>query len=92
MGNNIIFRSSRVMSASNGALHITSVGWVVSLTLGAVLVTLCLTPPTGYASSPHGVSIDASCVMERSQFAYQVHVSYLQSPLALCSCSNEVES
>ena len=62
----VIFGSSRVMSPSNRALYITSVGWVISLTLGVVLFTLILSPPTGYASSPHGASIDASCVIEMS--------------------------
>ena len=48
------------MSPSNIALYMTSIGWVVSLTLGDVLVTLILSPPTGYTSSPCGASIDAS--------------------------------
>ena len=58
------------MSPSNRALYITLVGWVISLTLEVVLVTLILSPPTGYASSPHGVSVDASYVIEMFQFAY----------------------
>ena len=72
--------------------YITSIGWVVSLNLRVVLITLILSPPIGYASSPYGASIDASCVTQMSQFAYRVHVSYLQSPFSLCSCSKEVES
>ena len=40
MGNDIIFGSYRVESPSNRALYITSIGWVVSMTLGAVLITL----------------------------------------------------
>ena len=50
------------MSPSNRALYITSVAWVISLNLGAVLVTLSLSPPTSYASSTHGASVDASYV------------------------------
>ena len=80
------------MPPSNRALYITSVGWVISLTLGVVLVTLSLSPPTGYAFGPHGAYVDASCVTYMSQFAYRVHVSYLQSPLALFSCSKEFEA
>ena len=41
MGNDIIFGSCRVMSPSNKSLYITSIGWVVSMNLGDVLVTLC---------------------------------------------------
>ena len=48
------------------ALYIISVGWVIILTLGVVLVTLILSPPTGYASNPHGASVDASCVTKMS--------------------------
>ena len=70
------------MSSSNIALYITSVGWVISLNLGAVLITLSLSPPTGYASSPQGAFVDSSSITEMSQFAYRVHVSYLQSPFA----------
>ena len=43
----VIFGSCRVMSPSNRALYITSIGWVNSLTLGAVLVYLSLSPPFG---------------------------------------------
>ena len=46
-GKDVIFGSSRVVLPSNIALYITSVGWVSSLTLGAVLVSLSLPPPTG---------------------------------------------
>ena len=46
-GKDVIFGSSRVMSPSNRALYIISVGWVSSLTLGDVLVSLILFPPTG---------------------------------------------
>ena len=46
----------------NRALYITSIGWVISLNLGAVLVTLSLSPPTGYASSPYVASVAASYV------------------------------
>ena len=92
MGNYVIFGSSRVASPLNRALYITSFGWVISLNLGAVLVTLSLFPPTGYALSPYGSAINASCVTEMSQFSYRVHAAYLQSPLALCSCSKEVEA
>ena len=70
MGKDVIFCSNRVMSPSNIALYITSIGWVISLTLGVVLVTMILSPPNGYASSPHGASVDSSYVMEISQFAY----------------------
>ena len=80
------------MSPSNRALYITSVGWVISLNLGVVLVTLSLSPSTSYASSPHGASVDESYVKEMSQFAYRVHASYPQSPVSLCSCSKEDEA
>ena len=73
----VIFGSSRVVSPLNKALYITYVGWVISLTLGVVLVTLSLSPLTNYASSPHGACFDASCVIEMSQFTYRVHASYL---------------
>ena len=73
----LLFCSCRVVSRLNRALYITSIGWVVSLTLGVVLITLSLSPSTGYASSPHGASVDASCVTKMSQFAYQLHVTYL---------------
>ena len=72
------------MSPSNRALYITSIGWVIiGLNLGAVLVTLILSPPTGYASSPYGASIDASCVIEMSQFVYRVFAAFIQSPYAV---------
>ena len=58
------------MSPSNRALYITSIGWVISFTLGFVLVTLSLSPLTGYASSLYGASIDVSYVTEMYQFAY----------------------
>ena len=35
-----------VVSPSNRALYITSIGWVYSLTLGDVLIYLSLSPPT----------------------------------------------
>ena len=54
------------MFPSNRALYITPVSWVIRLTLGVVLVTLSLSPPTGYASSPHGASVDTSYVTELS--------------------------
>ena len=66
MGNDIIFGSCRFMSPSNRALYITSIGWVVSLTLGVVLVTLILSPSTGKASYSYGASVDASCVTKMS--------------------------
>ena len=50
MGKGVIFGNSRVMSPSNRSLYITSVGWVISLTFGSVLVTLSLSPRIGYAS------------------------------------------
>ena len=46
-GKDVIFGSSRVVSPSNRALYITSIGWVNSLTLGAILVSLSLYPPSG---------------------------------------------
>ena len=46
MGKYVIFGNSRVMSPLNIALYITSIGWVISLTLGVVLVTLSLSLPT----------------------------------------------
>ena len=75
MGNDIICGIYRVVLPSNRALYITFIGWVVSLTLGAVLVTLILSPPTSYASSPHAASVDASYVTEMSQFACRVYDS-----------------
>ena len=82
MRKDVIFGISRVLSPSNRALYITSIGWVISLTLGVVLITLSLSPLTGYASSPHGAFVDSSCVKEMSPFAYPVHAAYLQSPFA----------
>ena len=46
-GKDVIFGSSRVVSPSNRSLYITSIGWVNSLNLGAVLISLILSPPTG---------------------------------------------
>ena len=66
------------MSPLKRALYITFIGWVCSLTLGVVLLSLSLSPPTGYAFGPHGASIDASYVTKMSQFAYRVHATYLQ--------------
>ena len=43
----VIFGSSRVVSPLNRALYITPLGCVNSLTLGAILVSLILSPPTG---------------------------------------------
>ena len=40
MGKYVIFGSIQVVFPSNRALYITSIGWVVSMTLGVVLVTL----------------------------------------------------
>ena len=70
------------MSSSNIELYITSIVWVISLTLGVVLVTLILSPPFGYLSSPHGASVDASYVIEMSQFTYRVYAAYIQSPFS----------
>ena len=46
-GKYVIFGGSRVMSLSNRELYITSIGWVSSLTLGAILISMSLPPPTG---------------------------------------------
>ena len=46
-GKDVIFGSSRVMLPSNKALYITYVGWVNSLTLGVVLISLSLSPLIG---------------------------------------------
>ena len=46
IGKDVIFGNSRVMSPSNRALYITSIGWVNSLTLGDILVSLILSPMT----------------------------------------------
>ena len=92
MRKDVIFGSSRVMSPSNRALYITSIGLVIILNLGAILITLSLSRLTGYASSPHGPSVDDSCFTEMSHFAYPVHDTYLQSPISLCSCSKELEA
>ena len=86
------FGSCRVVLPSNRALYITFIGCVVSLNLGVVLITLSLSSHTGYASSPHGASVDAFYVTEISQFAYRVYDSYLQSPFTLCSCLKEFEA
>ena len=40
MGNDIIFGSYQVVSPSNRALYITSIGWVISMTLGVVLLIM----------------------------------------------------
>ena len=50
------------MSPLNRASFITSIGWVISMNLGFVLITLSFSPPTGYASSPYGAYVDASYV------------------------------
>ena len=71
------------MSPSNRALYITSIGWVNSLNLGAVLVYLSLSPPAGYASSPYGAFVYASCIAEMSQFVYRVYVAFIQSPYTI---------
>ena len=47
LGKDVISGNSRVVSPLNRALYITSVGWINSLTLGDVLVSLSLSPPTG---------------------------------------------
>ena len=70
------------MSPYKRVLYIKSIGLVMSLTLGSVLVTLSLSPLIGYASSPHGASVDSSYVTKMSQFAYRVHAAYLQSPFS----------
>ena len=46
-GKDVIFGSSRVVLPLNRALYITSIGWVKSLNLGVVLVSLSLSPLTG---------------------------------------------
>ena len=46
-GKMLSFGSCQVMSPLNRAMYITSIGWVYSLTLGAILVYLSLSPPTG---------------------------------------------
>ena len=60
--------SSRVAFEQSTVYHIHWLGY--SLNLGAVFVYLSLSPPSGYASSPYGASIDASCIIEMSQFVY----------------------
>ena len=67
--------SSRFAFEQSTVYHIHWLGY--SLTLGAVLVYLSLSPPTGYASSPYGASIDASCVIEMSQFVYRVYATFI---------------
>ena len=69
---------SRVAFEQSTVYHIRWLGF--SLNLGAVLVYLSLSPPTGYASSPYGASIGASCVIEMSQFLYRVYAAGIQSP------------
>ena len=39
-GNDITFGSCQVVSPSNRALYIPSIGWVISMSLGYVLITL----------------------------------------------------
>ena len=46
-GKDVIFGSSQVVFPLNRALYITSIGWVNSFTLGAVLISLSLSPSTG---------------------------------------------
>ena len=77
MRKDVIFGSSQFISPLSRELYITSVGWVINLTLGAILISPSLSPLTGYASSPHGASVDASCFTEMSQFTYRVHAAYL---------------
>ena len=43
----VIFGNSQVVPPSNRALYITSIGWVNSLNLGVVLISLSLSPLTG---------------------------------------------
>ena len=40
MGNDITFGSCRFMPPLNRAMYITSIGWVISMTIGGVLFTL----------------------------------------------------
>ena len=72
---------SRVAFEQSTVYHIRWLGY--SLTLGALLVYLSLSPPTGYASSPYGASIGASCIIEMSQFLYRVYATFIQSPYAV---------
>ena len=46
IGKDVMFGSIWVLSPSNRALCITSIGWFNILTLGAVLISLSLSPPT----------------------------------------------
>ena len=71
------------MSPSNRAQYIKSIGWVVSMTSGVVLITLSFSPPSDYASSPYGAYVDASCVTEMSQCVYRVYATLIQSPYAV---------
>ena len=71
-------QSSCVSFEQSTVYHIHWLGY--SLNLGAVLVYLSLSPSTGYASSPYGASIDASCIIEMSQFVYRVYAASFQSP------------
>ena len=57
--------------------HLYHIYWLgYSLTLGAVLIYLSLSPPNGQASNPHGASVDASYVAEMSYFVYRVYASF----------------
>ena len=73
--------SSRAAFEQSTVYHICCLGYI--LTLGAVLVYPSLSPLTGYASSPYGASIGASCVIEMSQFLYRVYAAFIQSPYAV---------
>ena len=80
------------MSPSNIALYITSIGWVIILNLGVVIVTMSLSPPSGYGFGHHGAYVDASYVTYMSQFLYRFHAAYPSHHSPLFSCSKEVEA
>ena len=77
------FGSCRVMSPSNKALYITSVGWVYILNLGAVLV-LSEFISIDWLSFQSLWSLSwSSCVIEMSQFVDRVYAAFIQSPYAI---------
>ena len=82
MGNDITFACSRVVSPWKRALYITSIGWVISMNLGAVLVILSflhrlvmLPVPMEPLSIPH-VSQSCPSLHVKSMLSVSHHLPY----------------
>ena len=87
------FGSCRVVSPSNRALYITSVGWVYSLTLGAVLI-LSEFISTNWLSfqSPWSLYRCLLCHRDVPVLYIESMLPTLSHHLPLCSCSKEFEA